>query len=65
MKYGSYAAIVLFQQAPLEMIPFIKIVAIEILYNAILVIILYPLMQKTGYAIEEIFKGNNILTRYF
>lgn len=62
---GIYGSIVLFQKAQLEIIPFIKTVAIEILYNSILVIILYPIMQKTGYSIEETFKGNNILTRYF
>ena len=31
----------------------------------IITIILYPLIQKFGYAIEEEYKGNKILTRYF
>jgi len=62
---GAYGSIVLFKGAQLEIIPFIKTVAIETLYNSLLVIILYPIMQKTGYSIEETFKGNNILTRYF
>ena len=31
----------------------------------ILTIILYPLMQKFGYYIENEYKGNKILTRYF
>jgi len=44
---------------------FIKILAIEILYNGLLTIILYPLMQKLGYKIEDIFKNPQILTRYF
>ena len=44
---------------------FIRILAIEIIYNLILVIILYPLMQKFGYSIENEYKGNKILTRYF
>lgn len=65
MNYGNYAIMVIFQDVVIEIIPFIKIVAIEILYNSILVIILYPIMQKVGYNIEEIFKGSNILTRYF
>lgn len=65
MNYGNYAIMIIFQDVVLEIIPFIKIVAIEILYNSILVIILYPIMQKVGYNIEEIFKGSNILTRYF
>ena len=49
----------------IELINFIRILAIETIYNLILVIILYPLMQKFGYAIENEYKGNKILTRYF
>lgn len=48
-----------------EIINFIKILAIEIIYNLIIVIILYPFIQKFGYAIENEYKGNKILTRYF
>lgn len=48
-----------------EIWAFIKILLIEILYNSILTIILYPLMQKLGYKVEEIFKNPQILTRYF
>lgn len=48
-----------------EIWPFIKILIIEIIYNAILTIILYPLMQKIGYKIEDTFKKPQILTRYF
>lgn len=44
---------------------FIKIVLVETLYNVLLTIILYPLMQKIGYVIDRNFKQNNILTRYF
>ena len=49
----------------IEIISFIKILLIETLYNIIITIILYPLIQKFGYAIEEEYKGNKILTRYF
>ncbi len=49
----------------IEIIPFIKILLIEILYNIIITIILYPLLQKAGYYIEEAFRGKQILTRYF
>ncbi len=48
-----------------EVLNFAKILLIEILYNTILTIILYPLIQKAGYKLEEIFKENKILTRYF
>ncbi len=49
----------------IEIISFIKILLIEVIYNVILTIIIYPLMQKFGYYIENEFKGNKILTRYF
>lgn len=49
----------------IEIINFVRILAIEIIYNLIIVIILYPLIQKCGYAIENEYKGNKILTRYF
>ena len=48
-----------------EVLSFIKILAIEVIYNLIIVIILYPLIQKFGYYIENEYKGNKILTRYF
>jgi rod shape-determining protein MreD len=48
-----------------EIIQFIKILLIETIYNMILTIIIYPLIQRTGYDIENEFKGNRIMTRYF
>ncbi len=49
----------------LEMLYFVKILAIEVIYNILLVIIFYPLIQKAGYTMDRAFKRNNILTRYF
>lgn len=43
----------------------IRTLIIEIIYNIIIIIIIYPLIKKAGYYIEGIFKENNILTRYF
>ena len=48
-----------------KIIPFIITLLIEVIYNTLLTIILYPMMQKLGYKIEDIFKGQQILTRYF
>ena len=48
-----------------EILNFIKILIIEVIYNIIITIIIYPLMQKFGYYIENEYKGNRILTRYF
>lgn len=51
----------------IEIVSFIKILLIEILYNTLITIVIYPILQKAGYYIEEIFKNRNtaLLTRYF
>ena len=49
----------------IEFIPFIKILLIETIFNVVLVIILYPLIQKAGYYLENLFKNKSVLTRYF
>lgn len=61
----KYALNFFFVSAGIEIISFIKIIVIEVLYNIILTIIIYPLIQKFGYYIENEYKGNKILTRYF
>ena len=49
----------------LEIVQFIKILLVEVIYNVIIISILYPLMKFTGYEIENEIKGDKILTRYF
>ena len=44
----------------------IKTLLIEIIYNSIITIIIYPLIIKFGYMVEDTFnKSNKMLTRYF
>ena len=49
----------------LEIMAALKIIMIELIYNVLISIIIYPLMQKAGFAIDRVFKRNNMLTRYF
>ena len=49
----------------IETLEFIRKLVIEVIYNTLIIIILYPLMKKTGYEIENEIKGDKILTRYF
>lgn len=49
----------------IEIWSFIKILILEVIFNLFITIIIYPLFQKFGYYIENEFKGNKILTRYF
>lgn len=64
-EFGLYSLQVILMEFDFEIIEFIKILLIEILYNSLLSIILYPLIKKAGYAIDRNFKENNLLTRYF
>jgi len=64
-EFGSYFMNSIIIDFGREYLYFFKIVAIEIIYNILLSIILYPLIQKFGYSIDRVFKKNNILTRYF
>ena len=48
-----------------QILRFIIILLVEIIYNTVLIILFYPLIKKAGYYIENIFKGKKLLTRYF
>ena len=62
---GYYAISSIILKFEPEILYFIKMLLVEVLYNILLTIILYPLIQKAGYSIDRAFKRNNILTRYF
>lgn len=64
-EVGAYIINTFIISSEFEIIAFIKILLIEILYNSIMTIILYPIFQTLGYRMEERFKENKILTRYF
>lgn len=61
---GTYILKMLIYNINLEILPFIKIILIEMIYNAMLTIILYPIIQYFGQKIEDNLFGNKIL-RYF
>ena len=61
----SYIASYIVFSTNIEIFAFTKILVIEVIYNVILTVILYPLIQKTGYYVENTYKENTILTRYF
>ena len=49
----------------LEIGCFIKIILIEILFNSMIIIIIYPIIEKFGTILEKIFTENKILTKYY
>lgn len=61
----SYLIQIITFKLSIELLPFIKIIAIETLYNTMLIIILYPLIEKTGELLEKSFTEKNRLTKYY
>ena len=64
-ELGCYIFNVITLDINVEIISFLKILLIETIYNLLISIVIYALIQKLGHALEEIFKTKNILTRYF
>ena len=64
-EIGNYVYYIFRLSLQPEIYSFFKILLVESIYNMIIVIIIYPILQKTGYALENVFKVKNILTRYF
>ena len=64
-EVGSYILSYFIYDNYIKILPFVKILAIECIYNILLTIILYPLIQILGSKIEEEYKGDKVLTRYF
>lgn len=61
----SYLIQIILFGISIQILAFLKILAIEILYNTLIIIIIYPLIQKTGVLLERIFNEKSILTRYY
>lgn len=64
-ELGQYFFQTLRWKLDIEIVPFITTLIVEIIFNAVLVIILYPLIQKAGNGLEKVFKSKSVLTRYF
>ncbi len=63
-ELGVYTLQILLKGVQIELMAFIKVVLIEVLYNAMITIIIYPIIQYFGKKIEDKLLGNKVL-RYF
>lgn len=52
-------------RSSLELLSFLKIVLVETLFNVIIIIIIYPLIEKTGDLLMRTFREKRILTKYY
>ena len=48
-----------------EILPFLRILLIENIYNVLLIVAVYPGMKKLGYYLESQLNDKQLLTRYF
>ena len=64
-ELGSYVLNAIILEYRVDIINFIKIVVIEMFFNMMLIIILYPLLKKIGYILENMYKSTQVITRYF
>lgn len=61
----GYFYMIIRNAIPLQFFGFIKILVIEVVFNLLLTIILYPLIRKCGDFLENIFRPKKFLSRYF
>ena len=64
-EVGSYILGYFVYSTYIQIPAFIKVLLIECLFNVLITIIFYPLMQFCGNKMENEYKGERILTRYF
>lgn len=55
----------MFFSSTIGFVAFIYTLAIELVFNALLITILYPLIHKVGLLIDEAFNSNETITKYF
>lgn len=64
-EIAAYILTMLRTEATIEILAFTKILLVEIVFNTLITIIIYPIIKKAGYYIENLFDDKFILTRYF
>ena len=61
----SYIYQIILFNLSIEIFAFIKIMLIEILFNSMIIIIIYPIIEKLGVSLERAFTEDKILTKYY
>ena len=60
-----YALQIVIGNMQIEIIPFLKILGIEAIYNLIIIIIIYSVSQKFGNYVQATFTDNENFMKYF
>lgn len=64
-EIAVYVLTMLRTSGTIEIFAFTKILLIEIFFNTLITIIIYPIIKKAGYYVENLFDDKFMLTRYF
>ena len=64
-ELAVYLLTMLRTSADIEILAFLKILLVELVFNELITIIIYPIIKKAGYYLENLFDDKFILTRYF
>lgn len=56
---------ILILNSSIQILSFLKIVIIEMIFNGLLMIIIYPIIKKVSLLCDEIYNNKNIITKYF
>jgi len=60
-----YLLTMLRTEGTIEILAFLRILLIEMFFNGLITIIIFPLIKKAGYYLENLYDDKFILTRYF
>jgi len=61
----SYILQILLFNLSIEVFTFVKLILIETLFNSMIIIIIYPIIEKSGILLERIYAKDKVLTRYY
>lgn len=64
-ELAVYLLTMLRTSADIEILAFLKILLVELVFNELITIIIYPIIKRAGYYLENLFDDKFILTRYF
>ena len=64
-EVGMYLIRYMIFRTNVEILSFSEILLAQTIFNVLITIILYPLIQRSGHKVENEYKGSTILTRYF
>lgn len=64
-EIAMYFIVVVQYRIDVEILPFVVTLAVETIYNILIVLCSYQLIKKVGYYLQNIFNNKEFLTRYF